>query len=743
MIFGPFLGLIITGGIIFAIVSGVRSVTGSGANGHPDARPFDFSEAAKSFGIHLGLYLAMIAVSVGVIDFLQVLVSSDQIAGTSNDMARGLSLFIIGVPVAMLLLRAIDGRYQRRAADGDTRPHQGWTVYLVAALTTTLIATLITVVQVTDDATDSFHTVDAEEVVQFFVWLPMWALHWFVLRTRFRVNGDLHLALGSVIGLFWMVSGATTAMYRILEKSYSQLFDDQLSSNESLTFWAVIGIVGAAVWAWHWLLHFNTVTTVEGDRRRSVLWYFTVVLVGILPALLTMLWAIGGSIAAVLIWFLGTPGESAVDFFDATPAVLTMLGIGFVVWAYHRWELGRDGAPVRNEPLRMHDYVVLAVSLLTVASGIALVIGLLIQQLTISDGLAESGGLANQLIVILTILGMGAAVWWFHWADAERSRTIAPFDESNSIWRKLYLIVAFGVGGLILAVCLVWLLYAFLRDLLDGDLGIDTLQDLRWQIGWTVAVVGAVWYHLDVWRVDRDTLAAHVVAPPASPPPPTGQPVGAPVVSPAPAAVPVSAGPAVMPTVMPTAPPTSDAVVPVGTPGPAALSGEAAPVLSAPAQSGFELREATANDYGEIFTLQRAAFVDEAKTYETPDVPSLNETFVQLGLRLRQSATLVAVDDGRIVGSVSLRRYREGGVDVERLMVAPDRRRNGIASILLDEVEANLAAQGESSVQLIVGEIVAAARALYDGRGYEFVSRSQDPGGPALLTVRKPLATIS
>lgn len=106
---------------------------------------------------------------------------------------------------------------------------------------------------------------------------------------------------------------------------------------------------------------------------------------------------------------------------------------------------------------------------------------------------------------------------------------------------------------------------------------------------------------------------------------------------------------------------------------------------------------------------------------------------------MTQSSNMVAVDNGRIVGSVSLRRYREGGADIERLMVAPDRRREGISALLLDALEKSLRDQGEPAVQLIVGEILAGNRALYDGRGYEFVSREQAPGGPALLTVRKQL----
>ena len=48
--------------------------------------------------------------------------------------------------------------------------------------------------------------------------------------------------------------------------------------------------------------------------------------------------------------------------------------------------------------------------------------------------------------------------------------------------------------------------------------------------------------------------------------------------------------------------------------------------------------------------------------------------------------------------------------------------------------------QGETELQLIVGETVSGARQLYERRGYAVAAREQAPDGPALLTLRKKLA---
>lgn len=108
------------------------------------------------------------------------------------------------------------------------------------------------------------------------------------------------------------------------------------------------------------------------------------------------------------------------------------------------------------------------------------------------------------------------------------------------------------------------------------------------------------------------------------------------------------------------------------------------------------IRSAVSADYGEIYTLQLAAFVEEGRLYETPDVPALNETLNEFTTRLSMSDSWVAIDQQRIVGAVSLRAYR-GIPDVERLMVAPDRRNEGISSKLLKTVELAAIDAGHSS----------------------------------------------
>lgn len=133
------------------------------------------------------------------------------------------------------------------------------------------------------------------------------------------------------------------------------------------------------------------------------------------------------------------------------------------------------------------------------------------------------------------------------------------------------------------------------------------------------------------------------------------------------------------------------------------------------------IRPVVSTDYGEIFTLQRAAFVDEGRLYGTPDVPSLNETLDELAARLSMSDSWVAIDQERIIGAVSLREYR-GAPDVERLMVAPDRRGEGISSRLLKVAELAAIEAGHSSLQLIVGDLAVDNQRIYEHLGWRITN---------------------
>lgn len=675
--------LALLGGIVFVVVSAMRSAF------HELGRDrLDPADVLRSAAIAIGLYLAMLAIAVGIVDLFQAIGGGDRIAGTNSDLARSLSLLIVGGPVFALLMRLV-ARHQR----DQERIGLGWSIHLVASLITSLVAALVSAGQIIADIDGP--GVESAEVAQMLGWLVVWTAYWFGLRPRFGVLGAIHLLAGTAAGLGWLAVGSTAVGTAVLREAYDSVFDDVLARSYSTTSWLLVAIVGLAVWTWHWS-HLNSARGVEGETRRGRSWFVMVVALAIVPAVVAMLVVAYTSVAGILIWLFGTTDEPAAVYFDPAPGLVTAGLVAVAGWSYHRWLLARGGRPIRNESLRFHDYAVAAVGLVASITGVALVIALAFETFTARRAIAEAFDIDNRMIMATTALVLGAGLWWWMWEHIERNRNTEPVAECASVWRKLYLIVAAGLGGLLLAVSLVWVLFVTLRDLFDGVIGETTLTELADPIGWGIAVVGGAWFHYGVWRSDRAVLAAVQAT--------DRVPSDRPPARPAPAEPPAISEPAL-------APPT-----------------ESTPV-------GLLFRWATAADHGELFSLQRAAFVDEAVTYTTTNVPALLESFEAFVERTEGIETLVLVDGGRIIGAVGLRE-RDGALWLERLMTAPDHRRAGFGHRLVERIEDHADQLGHAAVRAVAGERDPALLTFFQTLGYETVGRTEATNGaPSMLVM--------
>lgn len=94
----------------------------------------------------------------------------------------------------------------------------------------------------------------------------------------------------------------------------------------------------------------------------------------------------------------------------------------------------------------------------------------------------------------------------------------------------------------------------------------------------------------------------------------------------------------------------------------------------------------TADHAGEVMTIQRAAYLPEARRYGAWDLPPLVETLDQIRTHLRDGTPALGAFDGpRLVGSV---RSRVDGdrMEVARLAVAPDVQGGGVGRRLLEAI---------------------------------------------------------
>jgi ribosomal protein S18 acetylase RimI-like enzyme len=124
-----------------------------------------------------------------------------------------------------------------------------------------------------------------------------------------------------------------------------------------------------------------------------------------------------------------------------------------------------------------------------------------------------------------------------------------------------------------------------------------------------------------------------------------------------------------------------------------------------------------------------------------------------VGERADRTSIVVAVEDGRVLGSLTLElqgRVRdEGDTDhhpladgeahIRMLGVDPSARRRGIARRLMDEAERLARDAGKTEITLNTTKRMQAAQRMYEGLGYERTEDTVFPDGFVLLGYRKTL----
>ena len=142
------------------------------------------------------------------------------------------------------------------------------------------------------------------------------------------------------------------------------------------------------------------------------------------------------------------------------------------------------------------------------------------------------------------------------------------------------------------------------------------------------------------------------------------------------------------------------------------------------------------DDAGELFTVQRAAYVTEALRYGFV-IPPLLETLPELAKEIADPSVLFhgAWSGGRLVGSV---RGRVSGASMEiaRFAVAPDMQGRGVGRALLASIEAATPAHVDE-LWLVTGSLSEDNVRFYERSGYTATGSMLDAVGIEIVRMKK------
>jgi tRNA (guanine37-N1)-methyltransferase len=164
------------------------------------------------------------------------------------------------------------------------------------------------------------------------------------------------------------------------------------------------------------------------------------------------------------------------------------------------------------------------------------------------------------------------------------------------------------------------------------------------------------------------------------------------------------------------------------------------PDLLPAGQEGLVVTAAQRADAGELLTLQRAAFLTEARLNGTLELPPLTETLAELTTSIERDTVLVARLQGRLVAAVRGTAQPGNRWDISRLAVAPDLEGRGIGSLMMDRIE-DLAPPETVALQLLIGAGSMINQGFYRRRGYVDTERTVNPDGVPIVIMERPVST--
>lgn len=500
---GPLLFLLAVAVVVWVLRSTDR--------GGPDGEQ---AEGALRRFLQYGFLLAAVFLAASGLAMLAsaALPAGQLLARSPSDVALGLSLTLVGVPVWFALWRLL-GR--RLAGDPRERATFAWTLHLAAASTVALVVALVSIVGVGTWAVGAGEY-DPGTAGIALVWSALWGWQASLWR-RSDVSptsplSALVVLAGSAVGVVALMLGTAGVLFFGFEQVFRLVAGDALvdaATTESLRRNAVLVVVAAGIWWWHWL-H-------EGVRApRDRLWHAYVLLVPILVGTLTATVAAAVALHSLVRWGLGGAGlPPAAVHFDVLPGALAALAVGLWVWWYHRWVLGEGEVHRRSEADRTYGYLVAGVGLLAAAVGVTFALVGALEGVAPAPLARAGSAMRDTLAVATTLLAVGAPLWWVSWrplqvrahpagepppAEQEVARA-----EVTSPSRRVYLSLLFGASALTAIISFAIVLFVFFRDLLEGQLDAGVLYDLRVALALLLTAGAVAGYHWVAYREDRAT----------------------------------------------------------------------------------------------------------------------------------------------------------------------------------------------------------------------------------------------
>ena len=348
------------------------------------------------------------------------------------------------------------------------------------------------------------------------IWGVLWVYHWRYEAEEGQPTPEtmaprrLYLYIWSGAALVMAASSLALILHALLGEVYDGLHSGSAVAGRGLDSvplrqWLAFLLVGAPVWAVHWLVFARD--DLDSTLRQVYTYPFA-----ILGGVVTVLVSAGLVIYRFLEWHIGVSEfDSATVQFRVIAGAGASIIVGGGVLVYHWLEARREAAGPALEPQtasRAYPYALAAVGLVTLVVGATILVQASVGVLGDVGRTAVAGRelWKNAVSAGLTMIVLGGPLWGYYWWDIQRQVGADGLEERSGLPRRLLIFAALGVGMLALLGSFTHLAYVFFREVAEGNLSV-VLRDAKVSIGIILPVAVFLPYYWMVYREDRRIIS--------------------------------------------------------------------------------------------------------------------------------------------------------------------------------------------------------------------------------------------
>lgn len=447
----------------------------------------------RRFFQYLLLVALTVVVATGLVGLLAEPVRGVAAVDTGGGLARSIAFVVVGGPILGVLVA-----WTRRLAERDPAELAGlgWAAYLSIVQ---LVAVAVTAVGVHDLARAALvhGRLDAPSAVSAVVWGVVWAAsHTLDVRTLDDRRRRPLLLLGTLAGWLLSVTGLVGLLSAAVVAAVQPGASVVVGVTAPLGGAAAVLVAGGPVWVWFWYGRFAR-TAVDG-------WWLAYVLpLGVGASLVMAVTGVSIVLDRTLVRAFGESQGTTAEWLAGGATGASLGVVGALSWWYHRQVMARRGPADRTELVRVLQYLLAGIALLAAAVGVALAVVALLEAVVTSAQVLVGEPVVNLVLAAVTLLLVGGPLWWWFWSRIRRARAADPAAEVASPTRRVYLVLLFGVAGVVAVVVVLVAAFLVLDDLLSGGVGVGTAASLRVPVGMLAASAAVSAYHWAVYRADR------------------------------------------------------------------------------------------------------------------------------------------------------------------------------------------------------------------------------------------------